>query len=446
MSENIDCNLSLGVTGTGSIGKDIIVGILSIEKCHEVKLLVNNLLHSNHIVNLIGKPNANKSKPINIEPDIAKRYIANLVRNNNLKVSLFRLSPYEQFKLLQEITIMEGKKLFEIGKSLDSSNFQYIGKALQLRYQYPKLFVDTFIKSLIQYLALNWLLKESNCGHAELFKENILVERKMALHIIVNGGPQYSSYQDILNDNLKNFWTDIKTNEASTFYWNLMVATHGISNASYFYPVVSCIDFATQQMSANIDNFLFSDDILHNITAEEIIEQKDHVGKSLLEVLHENYLERTGSTFRPPKLWRIGDFSKLGEYELSLPYLMLQKSIKEKKITAREVSDEVENIQRFYQYNNPLERDAFIIGKITEKDKPIIETLKELGIEGLTITDESLIEEYKQLLNEIANYVQCDECIITSESQKTVLERIAALEKDDFKKIEKVKIPENILT
>lgn len=445
MSENIDCNLSLGVTGRGSIGKDIIVGILSVEKCHEVKLLVNNLLHSNHIVNLVGIPISNKIKPMSIEPDIARKYVANLVRNNNIKISLFRLSPYEQFKLLNEITIIEGKKLYEIGKSLDSSNFQYIGKALQLRYQYPKLFVDTFIKSLIQYIALNWLMKQSHCGHADLFKENILVERRMALHIIVNGGPQYSSYQDLLNDSLKNFWTDIKTNEASTFYWNLMVATHGIDNASYFYPVVSSIDFATEQMSTNIDNFLFSDNILYDITADEIIEQKDHVGKSLLEVLHENYLERTGSTFRPPKLWRIGDFGKLGEYELSLPYLMLQKSIKEKKITAREVSDDVENIPRFYQYNNPLERDAFIIGKVTDKEKPIIESLKELGIEGLTIIDDSLIEEYKQLLNEIANYVQCDECIITSDSQKSVLESIAAIEKNDFKKIEKVKIPENIL-
>jgi hypothetical protein len=435
----------LGVTGTGSIGKDIIVGILSIEKCHEVKLLINNLLHSNHIVNLIGKPDA-KHKTIGIEPEIARKYIANLVRNNNLRLTLFRLPPYEQFKLLHEITVMEGKKLYEIGKSLDSSNFQYIGKALQLRYQYPKLFVDTLIKSLIQYMALNKLMKDSDCGHAKLFKENILVERRMALHIIVNGGPQYSSYQDILNDNLKNYWTDIKTNEASTFYWNLMVATHGINNASYFYPVVSSIDFATQQMSANIDNFLFSDDVLYDITAEDIIEQKDHLGKSLLEVLHENYLERTGSTFRPPKLWRIGDFSKLGEYELSLPYLMLQKSIKEKKITAREVSDDIENIQRFYQYNNPLDRDAFIVSKTTDKDIPIVEALKELGIEGITIIDESLIDEYKQLLNEIANYVQSDNCIITNESQKIVLERIAALEKNDFKKIEKVKIPENILS
>ena len=58
----------------------------------------------------------------------------------------------------------------------------------------------------------------------------------------------------------------------------------------------------------------------------------------------------------------------------------------------------------------------------------------------------SLIDEYKQLLNEIANYVQSDNCIITNESQKLVLERIAALEKNDFKKIEKVKIPENILS
>jgi hypothetical protein len=125
---------------------------------------------------------------------------------------------------------------------------------------------------------------------------------------------------------------------------------------------------------------------------------------------------------------------------------MLQKSIKEKRITAREVSDDIDNIQRFYQYNNPLERDAFIVGKIKEKDRAAVEALKELGIEGITIVDDQLIEEYKQLLNEIANYVQKDECIITNESQKLVLEKIAQIEKNDFKKIEKVKIPENILS
>ncbi|NHJ47963.1 MAG: hypothetical protein FK733_09260 [Asgard group archaeon] len=444
MSENIDCNLSLGVTGTGSIGSDIIVGILSIEKCHEVNLLVNNLLHSNHIVNLVGKPDS--KKPFVLDSSASQKYISNLLRNENVKLTLFRLQPQEQFKLLHEITTLEGKKLYDIGKSLDSSNYQYIGKALQLRYQYPKLFVETFIKSIIQYMALNWILKKAHCGHAELFKQNIMVERRMALHIIVNGGPQYSAYQDILNDNLKNFWADIKTNEASTFYWNLMVATHGISNAKYFYPVVSSIDFVTNQLNSYINNFLFSSDVLHDVSADDVINQKDHVGKSLLEELHEHYIERTGSTFRPPKLWRIGDFGQLGEFELSLPYLMLQKSIKEKKITAREVCDEVSNIQRFYQYNNPLERDAFIVGKVNDKDRTAIEALKELGIEGITIVDEQLIEEYKQLLNEIANYVQNDECIITNESQKLVLEKIAKIEKNDFKKIEKVKIPENILS
>jgi hypothetical protein len=444
LSENIDCNLSLGVTGTGSIGSDIIIGILSVEKCHEINLLVNNLLHSNHIVNVLGKPNAKTAKEL--KPDSTKKYIANLLRNQNIKLSLFRLQPFEQFKLLHEISILEGKKLYDIGKSLDSSNFQYIGKAFQLRYQYPKLFIETFIKSIIQYIALDWLLKKSHCGHAELFKENIEVERRMALHIIVNGGPQYSAYQDILNDNLKNFWSDIKTNQASTFYWNLMVATHGITNASYFYPVVSSIDFVSNQLSTNIDSFLFSGNTLYDITAEEILKQKDHIGKSLLEVLHEHYIERTGSTFRPPKLWRIGDFNQLGEYELSLSYLMLQKSIKEKKITAREVCNDVDNIQRFYQYNNPLDRDAFIVGKIKESDNDAIEALKELGIEGLTVNDEQLTEEYKQLLNEIANYVQNDECIITSENQKIVLEKIAKIEKEDFKKIAKVKIPANVLS
>ncbi len=445
MSENIDCNLSLGVTETGKIGEDIIIGILSIEKEHEIILLVNNLLYSNHIVNLLGVPDGKKTRTDSLDPQIHKRYISNLMRNNKVNLSLFRLQPHEQFKLIQEITILEGQKLYEIGKSLDSSNYQYISKALQLRYQYPKLFVETFVKSLIQYLALNSMVREADCGHAELFKQNIIDERRMALHIIVNGGPQYSSYQDLLNDNLKNFWNSIKTSKASKFYWNLMVATHGIKNAKNYYPVVSTVDFVTSKLNSNIENFLYSGNTLNEITAESILSQTDHVGKSILEELHEHYLERTGSTFRPPKLWRIGEFSDLGEYELTLPYLMLQKSIKEKKITAREVDDNIDSIERFYQYNNPLERDAFIIGKIKEKDKTKIETLKDLGIEGTTIADENLIEEYRILLNDIGNYVQQDECIITSEDQKGILRKIAAFEKTDFKKIAKVKIPANVI-
>jgi len=445
MSENIDCNLSLGVTETGKIGEDIIIGILSIEKEHEIILLVNNLLYSDHIVNLLGVPDSKKTRTASLDPQIHKRYISNLMRNNKVNLSLFRLQPHEQFKLIQEITILEGQKLYEIGKSLDSSNYQYISKALQLRYQYPKLFVETFIKSLIQFLALNSMIREADCGHAELFKQNIIEERRMALHIIVNGGAQYSSYQDLLNDNLKNFWNSIKTSEASKFYWNLMVATHGIQNAKNYYPVVSTVDFVTSKLNSNIENFLYSGNTLNEITAESILSQTDHVGKSILEELHEHYLERTGSTFRPPKLWRIGEFSDLGEYELTLPYLMLQKSIKEKKITAREVDDNIDNIERFYQYNKPLERDAFIIGKIKEKDKAKIETLIDLGIEGTTIADEKLVEEYRILLNEIGNYVQQDECIITNEDQKGILRKIAAFEKTDFKKIAKVKIPANVI-
>lgn len=445
MSENIDCNLSVGVTETGKIGEDIIIGILSVEKEHEIILLVNNLLYSNHIVNILGVPDGKKTKAAKLDPQIPERYIANLMRNNKVSLSLFRIQPHEQFKLMQEISILEGQKLYEIGKSLDSSNYQYISKALQLRYQYPKLFVETFVKSLIQYLALNQIVKEADCGHAELFKQNIIEERRMALHIIVNGGPQYSSYQDILNENLKNFWNNIKTTEASKFYWNLMVATHGIQNAKSYYPVVSTVDFVTAKMNTNINNFLYSGNTLQDITAESILTQTDHVGKSILEELHEHYLERTGSTFRPPKLWRIGEFKDLGEYELTLPYLMLQKSIKEKKITAREVDDDIKNIERFYQYNNPLERDAFIVGKIKEKDKDKIEALRDLGIEGTTIVDESLIEEYRTLLNDIGNFVQQDDCIITSEDQKAVLGKIAAFEKTDFKKINKVKIPANVI-
>ncbi|MHA1156352.1 MAG: hypothetical protein ACTSQK_09615 [Candidatus Heimdallarchaeota archaeon] len=444
MSENIDCNLSIGVTDSGSLGQDILVGMLSIEKENEISLLVNNLLFSDHIVSICPPANLNDKKPEK-KQEVSQKYLSKMIRNRTAKIALFQIQPLEQFKLLQEISVLEGQRLHEIGRSIDSSNFNYIGKSLQLRYQYPKAYIDTLIKSVLQYMALNWFIKENGCGHAQLFKENINNERKMAMHIIVNGGAHNSSYQDLLNDNLKNMWASIKTDESSKFYWNLMVATHGIQNACDYYPVVSSIDYMAKKINSNLDNFIYSSDMFREITAEEIIEQKDHVGKSLLEVLHESYLDRTGSTFRPPKLWRIGDFSDLGEYELTLPYLMLQKSIQEKKITAREVDDNIENIQRFYSYNNPLERDAFLVGKIKDKDKEKINILKEHGIQGLTIIDEDLVAEYRLLLNNIASYVQQDECIITNEDQKSVLEKIAAIEKKDFKKITKIKIPSNIL-
>ncbi|NHJ85823.1 MAG: hypothetical protein FK734_10195 [Asgard group archaeon] len=446
MSENIDCNLSLGVAETGKIGEDIIIGILSIEKENEIKLLINNLLHSEHLVNLMGVPPNQTKNNYNLDQQLMQKFAANLIRNRSVNVAFFRLQPQEQFKLLQEIAVLESQRLYDIGKALDSSNYQYTSKALQLRYQYPKLYYDTFMKTIVQYQALNWIAKETDCGHAKLFKQNIIDERKMAMHIIVNGGAQFSSFQDILNDNLKNFWSDIKTNEGSKFYWNLMVATHGIENACYYYPVVSSIDCVTKILQKNYNAYIFSKSIFHDVTADELLEQKDHVGKSLIDELHEHYLERTGSTFRPPKLWRIGDFSDLGEYELTLPYLMLQKSIKEKKITAREVDDDIENIDRFYQHNNPLERDAFIIGKINDSDKAKIQTLKELEIDGITIIDNELIEEYQALLNSIANHIQQDDCIITNEDQKLILEKITNFEKSDFKKINKVKIPENILS
>ena len=445
LSENIDCNLSIGVTETGTIGKDIFIGILTINKDDEEKLLLNNLLYSDHIVNVLGKSNDEKKGKTTFDPADSKKFITNMIRNNAINVNLFRFQPQEQFKLLQEISILEGQRLYDLGKALDSSNFQYIGKSLQLRYQYPKVYTDTFVKSLIQYLALMWVIKENGCGHADLFKDNILKERRMALHIIVNGGAHFSSYQDILNDNLKNFWSDIKTKQSSKFYWNLMVATHGINQANQYYPVVTGIDFIVKEINSNYDVFLYSDNTIKDITAEEILNQNDHVGKSILEELHMHYMERTGSTFRPPKLWRIGKFDKLGEYDLTLPYLMLRKSIREKKITAREVDNQTEKIDRFYQYNNPLDRDAFLVGEITSKDDETISLLKELGIEGITIIDEDLITEYRQLLNDLVNYIECDECVISNEDQKRVLDKITKIEKTDFKKIDKISIPENIV-
>jgi len=446
LSETIDCNLSLGVAEAGKIGKDIVIGVLSIEKENEIKLLTHNLLNSEHIVNILGPPSeANKKGKINLDEKLVNRYIANLLRNGSIKLTIFRLQAKEQFKLLHETTILEGKKLYEMGKSLDSSNYQYVSKALQLRYQYPKLYLETFLKSVIQFIALNWIIKNKSCGHADLFRKNILDERKMALHIIVNGGPQYSAYQDLLNENLKNYWSEIKTVEGSTFYWNLMVATHGISKANYYYPVVSSIDIVTSAIAKDIDSYLYANNFLREITAEEILTQKDHLGKSLLEVLHEGYTERTGSTFRPPKLWRIGDFSKLGEFNLTLPYLMLRKSIKEKRITAREVDDHTTNIERFYQYNNPLERDAFVIGEISKKDEQYIQLLKELAIEGQYVNDEAFVEEYQTLLDDLAEFVQSDECIITNEDQKLVLKKIANFEKTDFKQLSNLKIPSNLL-
>jgi hypothetical protein len=445
LSENIDCNLSIGVTETGTIGKDIFIGILSINKNDEEKLLLNNLLFSDHIVNVLGDSDNSRNSKTTIDTSESKKYITNMIRNKSINVNLFRIQPQEQFKLLQEITILEGQRLYDLGKALDSSNYQYLGKSLQLRYQYPKAYIDTFVKSLIQYLALMWVIKENGCGNADLFKDNILEERRMAMHIIVNGGAQYSSYQDILNDNLKNFWNDIKTKQSSKFYWNLMVATHGINQANKYYPVVTGIDYILKELYSNYDVFLYSEKTIKDITAEEILEQKDHIGKSILEELHLHYMERTGSTFRPPKLWRIGKFDKIGEYEQTLPYLLLRKSIKEKKITALEVDDQTEKIDRFYQYNNPLDRDAFLVGEITAKDDEFISVLKELGIEGQTIVDEDLLLEYKILLNDLTNYIECDECIISQEDQRKVLDKITKIEKNDFKKIEKVSIPENII-
>ena len=71
--------------------------------------------------------------------------------------------------------------------------------------------------------------------------------------------------------------------------------------------------------------------------------------------------------------------------------------------------------------------------------------LKELLIEGSYANDERLVEEYQSLLNELAEYVQSDECIITSEDQKNILKKIANFEKTDFKQLTNLKIPNNLL-
>ncbi|MEA2071018.1 MAG: hypothetical protein U9O98_06980 [Asgard group archaeon] len=439
MSENIDCNLSVGVTATGKIGRDIIVGVISIDKEEEVKLLANNLIHSSHMINIVGKDYEKNVEKL-LTKEKTKQYITSLLRNDAAEIKIFRLQPKEQFQLLQAISILEGKKLYEIGKSIDGSNYQYHAKALQMRYHYPKTYLDVFMKSLVQYFALNYLIKQKECGHVKLFKNNIKKEQKMALHIIVNGGAHFSCYQDLLNDNLKHYWDSIKTDQASTFYWNLMVATHGISQASIWYPIVSSIDFLVQSLSENLDSFLYTNNTLIDVTADQIEEQKDLLGKSMIDVLHDLYLERTGSTFRSPKLWRIGDFSNLGEYELALPYLMLQKSIKEKRITAREVDDEVKAIDKFYEYNNPLDRDAYVIGRINEEHHEIISKLEELGIDGMTILDNELVNEYRNLLDNICDHVENGECIISKKDQELLLKRLDKIQKRDFKTIESIEI------
>jgi hypothetical protein len=75
----------------------------------------------------------------------------------------------------------------------------------------------------------------------------------------------------------------------------------------------------------------------------------------------------------------------------------------------------------------------------------VISILKDLNIEGQTIVDEDLLEEYKILLYDLTNYIECDECIISTEDQKRVLDKLAKIEKTDFKKIDKINIPENII-
>ena len=82
LSENIDCNLSIGVTETGTIGKDIFIGILSINKDDEEKLLLNNLLYSNHIVNVLGKFDDEKKGKTTFDSADSKKFITNMIRNN----------------------------------------------------------------------------------------------------------------------------------------------------------------------------------------------------------------------------------------------------------------------------------------------------------------------------------------------------------------------------
>ena len=78
MSENIDCNLSIGVTESGKIGEDIIVGILSIDKDDEIKLIVNNLLLSNHLVSIENDTKHEESIPLSKKT--VSKYIAKIVR------------------------------------------------------------------------------------------------------------------------------------------------------------------------------------------------------------------------------------------------------------------------------------------------------------------------------------------------------------------------------
>jgi len=231
-----------GMDESGSVGEPIIFVRIGVSLLHELQIILRNIEYFNKLM-------ASKYFLKGYETSTLFKYVLDFINDPSLDITIFRMFPETQLKILRELSLLTGETLFQCRKTLtkmfdlegnlttvDQPTASEISKAVGKlkRFRNPKIWLESFIKSYGMMTITKRLGEISKSLSKPGFTDHFLV-------IQIDGGFPFA------------FWWKYLLNEDDPCFKKGSFVVNGISNGDNYYPSISTAGTIAESLFRNVE-------------------------------------------------------------------------------------------------------------------------------------------------------------------------------------------------
>jgi len=217
-----------GLDESGTVGEPIIFVRLGVSMLTEPQIILRNIEYFNALM-------ASKDLLKGYESSTLFRYILSFIEDPSFDVTIFRMFPETQLKILRDFSLLTAENLFQSRKTLvrlfdsegkiakvSQDTVSEVSKVINIlkRFRTPKLWLDSFIKSFGMMLITMKLEELSKSFSKPGFTSYFLV-------VQIDGGFPFAFW-----------WRDLMDEKSPCFKKGSFIVS-GVSNGDEYYPSMS---------------------------------------------------------------------------------------------------------------------------------------------------------------------------------------------------------------
>jgi len=388
-----------GIDETGSVGEPIIFVRLGISLLNEIQIILRNVEHFDKLM-------ASKAHLKGYETKTLFKYVLDFVDDPSIDITIFRMFPKTQLRLMKALSFLTGQKLFQWRRSFISM-FDNKGNlikadaptALEIseivssfrRFRKPSIWFESFVKSYGMMVVTKRIGQISKSLSKPGFTDHFLV-------IQIDGGYPFAFW-----------WKDLLAEKNPSFKKGSFVVS-GVSSGDCYYPSMSTAGAIALSLFRNIEKLhLFP---VYPVEYNEELELDDFCekhGKAMETHYFQNRMLFIGNI----------DYST----KVCIPYLA---HLRDRKITYEPTSIRMPIEPFFKSYGRGSPENTVIVqgSSLSTKDK---QNLKFCSNNGYPI---SHISDFKDNFDELINKLDEEIQYAPTQKKKSLSSKLKKIEQE----------------